>query len=91
MHQLQASNFDSNDILDGYLEFVDTSVVLFSGTLTIADTADYNGGHGCPLDGIRVCAYNHFGLKEQFACTISDAHGMCCRHHHLFMMILFNN
>ncbi len=60
---------------DTFVNFVDASAVLFSGSVVIADTAPYNGGHGCPIANIRVCAVNHYGNKENLACTTTNAFG----------------
>jgi hypothetical protein len=56
---------------------VDTSVVSLSGTLSIANTAQFNGESNipCPVIGIEVCAVNHFGIKENLDCATTDAYG----------------
>ncbi len=60
------------------LNFVDISTVVVSGTISIADTAQYNGDLKlpCPIIGARVCVVNHFGVKEDLACTTTGASGL---------------
>jgi hypothetical protein len=58
------------------LNFVDISAVVVSGTISIADTAQYNGQIPCPIIDARVCAFNHFGVKEELVCTTTDAYGL---------------
>jgi hypothetical protein len=62
-----------------FLDFVDTSVVVLSGTISIANTARFNGDLNipCPLVEVEVCAVNHFGVKENLDCTKTGANGMC--------------
>jgi hypothetical protein len=61
-----------------FLEFIDTSVVVLSGTISIANTAKFNGGTNrpCNLMGAQVCAVNHMGVGESLACTISNEFGL---------------
>lgn len=65
------------DCIGTFLDFVDTSVVVLSGTVSIANTAQYNGGSNipCQIIGVEVCAVNHFGVRENFDCTTTDAYG----------------
>ncbi len=60
------------------LNFVDISTVVLSGIISIADTAQYNGDLNlpCPIIDARVCVVNHFGVKEDLACTTTDAFGL---------------
>jgi hypothetical protein len=62
--------------LGSSVEFVDISTVALAGTVTIADTSKYNGGRGCAIAKAQVCAVNHFGGRENFVCTYTDAFGM---------------
>jgi hypothetical protein len=61
-----------------FLDFVDTSIVVLSGTISIANTAEFNGGTNrpCHLIGAKVCAVNHFGVGEDLACTTSNEFGL---------------
>ncbi len=57
------------------MEFIDLSTIVVAGKVTIAETAQYNKGQGCPLVDVRVCAVDHIGAKETFICTLTDAFG----------------
>ena len=48
---------------------VDTSVVALRGTVSIADTAAYNGNAGrpCAIIGAKVCAVDHYN-QMMLAC-----------------------
>ncbi len=67
----------NNLAFDTFVEFVDISTVTLAGTVTIANTAAYNGdtGFGCPLKGVMVCAVDHYVGHENIACTSTDAFG----------------
>jgi hypothetical protein len=60
------------------LNFVDTSTVVLSGVVSIAKTAEFNGGtnYPCPILNAEVCAVNHFGAGEKLACSTTNALGM---------------
>ncbi len=66
-----------------FLEFIDTSIVVLSGTISIANTAEFNGGTNrpCNLMGAQVCAVNHFGVGEGFWCASTNEFGLfaCAR------------
>ncbi len=66
----------SSFLVDSFLEFTDRSSISMSGSVTIADTAPYNQGRGCPLPGVQVCAVNHVGAKDAFICKLTNARGM---------------
>ena len=57
------------------LTFYDVSTVTLSGTVSVANTAQYNKGTPCPVVGAQVCAVNHYGIHEKIVCTTTDAHG----------------
>jgi hypothetical protein len=61
-----------------FLDFVDTSIVVLSGTISIANTAEFNGGTNrpCSLMGAEVCAVNHFGVGEGFWCATTNEFGL---------------
>ena len=63
--------------LGTFLDFVDTSTVVLSGTVSIANTAQYNGGLNipCQIIDVQVCAVNHYGAKENLDCTRTDGLG----------------
>ncbi len=52
-------------------------VQVVSGTISIADTAAYNGGSGrpCPIIGAKVCAEEHF-IGGKVACATTNALGL---------------
>ena len=64
---------------DSFLEFTDRSTISISGSVTIADTAPYNQGHGCPWSGVQVCAVDHIGAKSAFICKLTNARGIYTR------------
>ena len=48
----------------------------FSGTITIANTGEYNYDEPCPLGDVRVCLlHNNPNTKTEIACSNSDAQG----------------
>ena len=64
MHIVQTANF------------IDTSTVVYSGSVIIGGTAINNENVGCPLSEVRVCAVNHFGANEQLACNVTGITGI---------------
>ena len=61
---------------DKTADFTDTTTVAVQGTITIADTKDFNtAGNACPIEKAKVCARNHYGLNEQIVCRDSDVNG----------------
>jgi hypothetical protein len=60
------------------VSFVDVSVLVLSGTISIANTAQFTGGLNlpCPVPDAEVCAINCNGEGEEVFCATSDALGM---------------
>jgi hypothetical protein len=63
--------------LDAYVEFVDVSVVELRGTISIANTAEYNedSGYPCPISGATVCAQIYM-TTIHLGCATSATDGM---------------
>ena len=58
------------------MTFVDITTVTLIGMVSVANTAQYNGGQPCPVVGAEVCILNHFGVHEKLVCTTTDSFGL---------------
>ncbi len=55
-------------------DFTDVTSVAFQGIVSIGGTKD-EAGDSCPLEGVKVCAINHYGTNEQLVCRETNFNG----------------
>jgi hypothetical protein len=65
---------------DADVTIVDTSVVALRGTVSIANTAAYNGimNRPCPIIGAKVCALDYYS-SAMVACDTTASDGLNIR------------
>ncbi len=72
---------------DQEVNIIDTAAVNYVGTVSIANTAPFNGINGgppCPISNVTVCLRNYIG-GEPFACTNTDNNGIQTLKHSLLL------
>ena len=61
---------------DNVVDFTDITNVAVQGIISIATTKQFNtAGNPCPIEGATVCAVNHYGGNEKYACDDTDLAG----------------
>ena len=72
--------------LDADVTIVDTSVVALRGTVSIANTAAYNGNTNrpCPIIGAKVCALDYYS-SGMVACDTTASDGLNIRINSFYM------
>jgi hypothetical protein len=60
---------------DKTVTFIDTAVVNFRGSVSIANTSLYNQGKPCSVESAIVCLRNALGSGETLVCASTDTDG----------------